>query len=264
MEQSYTWASLVTFVSNGKAVETMSCAELLVAGMLSLSSAVATTQLAAPSVYLSEKEIAEIKKGTGCRNLVRQFFALQKRMGEKSLVTDYYDLKILPTDELVAGRKGKYYAVYLKDATKRARFSFPGGLYIVKDFKTRFRRSFTAFVRDVLATIEGGAEYDIFVRGSGSSTPMATKRTLVKDAEFTRIAYLPKIDAEKYGAEAPKVHTVPIQYANGDLPFLRAAFLQDTVQKFYPLKKPIVLQSDVAETKDKTAQFAELILFIDW
>ena len=202
----------------------MSCLGLIAAGLLSLNSGPDTTKVAAPgNIYLSEQEISAIEQGTACRNLVKQFFALQKRMSEKSVETDFYDLQILKTDELVAGRKGKYYAVYLKDAKKRKRFSFPGGQYVIKGFKTRFRRSLTAFVREILAVIEGGAEYDIFVRGSGSSTPMATKRSLVETAQFDRIAYIPKVSRDKYDPENVRIHTVFQQYSNPESPSLKLA-----------------------------------------
>ena len=245
----------------------MSCAGLLIAGAVALSGGnplVSEVKSPKANVYLTAEEIAEIQKGSGCKNLVRQFFALQRKMGERDLATDFYDLKILPTDELVDGRKGKYYAVYLKDATKRARFAFPGGRYVIDDFKTRFRLSLTKFVREILATIEGGADYEIYVRGSGSATPMRTKRTLLESANFETVQFLPKIDDQTFAADDVHSRSIGNTYTNGDLPYLRAAFLQDTVKTFYPLKQPVVQQSDVSESRDASAQFAELILFVDW
>ena len=217
-----------------------------------------------PNLYLTQDELSEIQQGSACRSLVRQFFALQARMAGKGIESDDFDLKILPTDELVQGRKGSYYVVFLKDATKKARFSFPGGRYVIEDFDTRFRRAVTSFVREVLAVIEGGTDYDIFVRGSSSATPMSVERTLVPKREYVQIGYLPKIADGRYAGSPVQVHAVPRSYKNENLPFLRAAFLQDVVKTFYPLKEPVVLQSDVAESRDTAGQYAELILFVDW
>ena len=248
----------------------MTSLRFLVAGlafwMVAAAVAEAKSPLKAPkgNIYLTQEEIDEIRRGSGCRNLVRQFFALQGRMAGTGISGDDFDLKILPAEELVQGRKGRYYQVFLKDATKRARFQFPGGRYVIDDFKTRFRRAVTAFVREVLGVIEGGTEYDIFVRGSSSATPMSVKRKLLPDRAYVQIGYLPKIGPEQFAGDPPKVHTVQQQYNNKDLPFLRAAFLKDALATFYPLKQPIVLQSDVAESRDAATQFAELILYVDW
>jgi hypothetical protein len=215
---------------------------LLVAALLPVT---AWAQETKGKIYLSSEEIAEIQRGTACRKLVKQFFALQKRMGVSGIQTENYDLKIMPERELIENQPGKYYIVYLKDATKRARFGFPGGQYVIQDFETRFRQSLTAFVRDILSVIEGGAPYEIYTRGSSSATPMSQKRLLVKGREYTSIEYLRKVDKERFTAEDPGVHNCEKAYSNKDLPFLRAEFLKRVVHDFYPLKQPKVLQSEI-------------------
>lgn len=241
-----------------RAIALSVCCGLIVAGGM------AHAQSPRAKIYLSPAEIEAIRKGSGCRSLVRQFLALQDRMNAGNVQTDFYDLNIMPTNELVKNRRGRYYVVYLKDASQRARFRFPGGRYVIQDFETRFRRAMSSFVREVLAVIEGGADYEIFVRGSSSNSPMSRRRTLREDFNFAQIGYLPKIAADRYAALPPAVHTVPNAYTNDDLPFLRAAFMKDVVKRFYPLKEPKVLQSEVAQSASATAQFAELILFVDW
>ncbi|MCH9807919.1 MAG: hypothetical protein K0U74_09315 [Alphaproteobacteria bacterium] len=218
----------------------------------------------AGSIYLSSEEIDELRNGTACKNLIRQFFALKRRMGSGGVATKYFDLKILPTDELVKDRKGSYYAVYLKDAEKSSRFTFPGGRYVIDSFDTTFRRSLSAFVREVLAVIDSGAEYDIYTRGGSSATPMARARTLVKGREYVRVVYLPEVVPGQYSGDATEIHDVPTDYSNDNLPFLRAAFLQDVVSQIYPVKQPLVLHSKVAESSDSSTQFAEIVLFVKW
>ncbi len=224
----------------------------------------AKAQKSDAKIYLSTEEIEEISKGTACRNLVKQFFDLQKRMGADGLESDFYDLKIISTAELVAGKKGRYYVLYLKNAADRARFKFPGGRYVISEFETRFRGALSAFVRETLAIIEGGADYELYVRGGSSSTPMSIPRTLVEGRAYTSISYLPKIRDNLYAEEATGTRAVPNAYTNEDLPFLRAAFLKDVVKEFYPLKDPVVLESEVASSDDTSEQFAEILLFVDW
>ena len=216
------------------------------------------------NLYLTPEEIEEIRKGTACRNLVKQFFKLQDSMGEKGLVSDFYELKILPTNSLVADKKGKYYVVYLKDAAQSARFKYPGGQYVIRDFKSRFRRSISAFVREVLAVIEGGAEYELYVRGSSSASPMTTKRKLLPAHNYSKIEYLGKINDEEFASTPLLGREISKAYDNDDLPYLRAAFLKDIVHRYYPLKEPKILQSNVAESADAGAQYAEMVLYVDW
>jgi hypothetical protein len=215
-------------------------------------------------IYLTPAEIEEIRKGSACRNLVQQFFKLQKEMGTSGLTTDFFELKILPVDELVTGQKGKYYAVYLKDATKSERFQFAGGRYVIDDFKTRFNQSLSQFVRGALAVVAAGADYELYVRGGSSSTPFSVKRELVPGHLYRKITFLPK-NGEGTFANAPTpARSVPNEYKNDDLPFLRAAFLQDIVSGFFPLKQPAILESSVSTSSNAGEQYAEILLFVDW
>lgn len=221
-------------------------------------------ETAEPSIYLTPEEIEEIKKGSACKNLVRQVFELQKQMGGTGRITDFYELKILPADEMVTGKRGRYYSVYLKDAEKKERFQFGGGEYVIASFNATFRRSLTAFVRDVLGVIEGGVEYDLFVRGNASATPFRRERPLIEGFAYTAVDYLPKAIDGQYMQGASKSLSIPSSYNNPELPYLRAAFLQDTIFKFYPIKKPTLLESDISTSRDRGEQFAEILLYVNW
>ena len=216
------------------------------------------------AVRLSAQEIEEIRQSAACRNLVQQVLRLQKELAGNGRITSFYDLRIIENPEIVDGRIGKYYSVVLKEAQKSERFQFPPGEYTMPGANVPFRRSLTAFVREVVGVIEGGVEYALYVRGGASATPFSRERQLKSDFAFTRIEYLSKAGSGKYAGEVPLNRGVPTSYTNSDLPFLRAAYLQHIINESYPLKRPIILESEVGASRDQNEQFAELLLFINW
>jgi len=215
-------------------------------------------------VYLSPAEIEEIKSGSGCKNTVRQIVALKKKMAASGLSTDFYELSILPNEQLVKGKQGSYYTVFLKDAERKERFHFRGGVYTIEDFDTRFRGSLSQFVREVLAPLHGGVQYSLYVRGSASSRRMSGKREISEEFPFKSLSYLQNVAPDLYDANASGSVTFGQRYGNEELPYLRAAFLQKIVADMYPLSKPEVLQSMVSESRSRSEQYAELLLFIEW
>ena len=216
------------------------------------------------AIYLSPAEIEEIRQGSACKNFVRQIIALKKRMSTTGIETDFYDLRVIPTTELVKGKAGTYYAVVLKDARRKRRFRFPGGRYVIKRFNTRFRASLAAFTRDVLAPLQSGVEYELYVRGSASARPMRRSKRQSKKMRFESVEFLPRVGEELYDANAKKSRDVPKRYGNEDLPYLRAAFLQKIVGETIQFAKPKMLQSVVSESKARAEQYAEILLFVSW
>ena len=173
-------------------------------------------------------------------------------------------MRIIPTTELVKGKSGSYYAVVLKDARRKRRFQFPSGRYVIRRFKTRFRASLAAFTRDVLAPLQSGVEYDLFVRGSASARPMRKSKRQLKRMTFDEISYLPEVDDIYYDANDRKSRILPEKYGNEDLPYLRAAFMQQIVGETIKFAKPKILQSTVSTSKARSKQYAEILLFVSW
>jgi len=217
------------------------------------------------AIFLTPDEIEDLRKNSACKQIVRQLVELRNEMRTGDGVsTDFYDLRLIPTDELIKDQKGSYYALYLKDARRRRRFQYPGGRYVLKRVDTRFRASLTQFVRDVLAKVHGGVEYKLYVRGSASSKPMRRKRKQARSYPFETITYHPQVGEDLYDANQEREVSIEKRYGNEELPYLRAAFMKQVVQNYFPLTELAMLESTVAETKSKSAQFAEVIMFIDW
>lgn len=215
------------------------------------------------SEFLSKDEITELKRSKPCANIVKKVFLLRDRMKE-GVETGNFDLKLLENNEMIKDRKGSYYLVNLKDAKKRQRILFNNGTYIVSRANTRMRRSLTSFVREVLAVIHGNVPYEIMVRGSASSTKMRRRKRLKKGYVYNEVEYLKQVGDGQYNQDALDIREIGKRFGNDDLPFLRAAYLQDIVYRFFPVQRPLVLESQVDEDKQAQARSAELLLFVDW
>ena len=114
-------------------------------GVTAVASGVPAATPENKAIYLTPQEIEEIRRGSACKAFVRQIVQLKKKMSTTGIASDFYELKVLPVTEMVKGQKGRYYAVYLRDARRKRRFQFPGGRYVIRRFDTRFRASLSAF-----------------------------------------------------------------------------------------------------------------------
>ena len=255
MSNSITWTSLkrAAFAA-------------LLAAFATLAAGMPSAFAAEPdkAIYLSPEEIEEIRQGSACKSFVRQITDLKKQMSTSGIQTNFYELSVIPTNELVKGRKGKYYAVFLRDARRKRRFQFPGGRYVIERFDSRFQESIAAFTRDVLAPLQGGLEYQLYVRGSASSRPMRRERKQDKDFPFEKVEFLKAAGEELYDANQPASVSFNESYGNDELPYLRAAFLQKVVGDTIPFATPQRLESTVSDSRSRKEQFAELLLFVGW
>lgn len=215
-----------------------------------------------PAIYLTPAEIEEIREGSACKRFVRQILALKKKLSETGLKTNFYDIDIIPNNELVKGKKGTYYTVYLKDARRRRRLQFPDARYVLRRTR-RLRASLSKFVRDVVAPLQSGVRYTLYVRGRASARTMRPRRQ-VRRQRFDQVTYLPETSADVYDANQTRTVEIGRRYDNETLPFLRAAFLQKTVADLIPFAAPKILESKVSDSRARREQFAELLLFVEW
>jgi hypothetical protein len=175
--------------------------------------------------------------------------------------TPNYDVSVYPDAELIKGRRGKYYVIDIKDAEQGARYFFQGGKYTISTRQEQFRSSLNTFVKDVLEKMQGRVEYQLMVRGSADSKPW--RGQFEQGHEYRNLRYLKAIGGDKYVNEISDIQLgSPLN--NGDLPNLRAAFLQKVVGAVYPVKEPVILQGVVSDKVSDGDRNAELILFVNW
>jgi hypothetical protein len=178
-----------------------------------------------------------------------------------TMQTPNYDVSVYPDPELIKGKRGKYYIIDVKDAEQGARYFFQGGKYTISTRQEQFRSSLNTFVKDVLEKMQGRVEYQLMVRGSADSKPW--RGAFEQGHEYKNLRYLKAIGGDKYVNETSDV-ILGTPLNNGDLPNLRAAFLQKVVGSVYPVKEPVILQGTVSDKVNDSDRNVELILFVNW
>jgi hypothetical protein len=178
-----------------------------------------------------------------------------------TMQTPNYDVSVYPDPELIKGRRGKYYIIDVKDAEQGARYFFQGGKYTISTRQEQFRSSLNTFVKDVLEKMQGRVEYQLMVRGSADSKPW--RGQFEAGHEYKNLRYLKAIGGDKYVNETSDI-VLGTPLNNGDLPNLRAAFLQKVVGSVYPVKEPVILQGIVSDKVSDGDRNVELILFVNW
>ncbi|MEL7302151.1 MAG: hypothetical protein AAGJ53_00485, partial [Pseudomonadota bacterium] len=175
--------------------------------------------------------------------------------------TDHFEVEVFPDNELVGGKRGKYYVVDIKNAESGEKFQFGGGKYTLSRSSKAFRTGLSAFMKEVVGVVEGNVDYVLFVRGSADSVPY---RGRFEDGyEFRSVKYMRAVGDGRY-VNAFEEQDIGDRIRNRDLPFLRAEFLRSVVSEVYPVKPPIVLEGEVTDSRDKAARNAELILYVNW
>ena len=178
--------------------------------------------------------------------------------------TDHFDVSTYPDNELIRGQKGRYYVIDLKDASANGvRFQFEPGKYVISARQKRFRKALNELAQKILQQVDGKVEYRILVRGSADASPTFRGR-FEPDHEYTNIRYMRNLGRERYVNEFGTMQIDGPTFKNSDLPNLRAAFLQDTVVKVYPLNKPVILEGSVTSRVDQSDRNVELMLYINW
>jgi hypothetical protein len=178
-----------------------------------------------------------------------------------TMQTPNYEVSVYPDPELIKGKRGKYYIIDVKDAEQGARYFFQGGKYTISTRQEQFRSSLNTFVKDVLEKMQGRVEYQLMVRGSADSKPW--RGQFEQGHEYKNLRYLKSIGGDKYVNETSDV-ILGMPLNNGDLPNLRAAFLQKVVGSVYPVKEPVILQGTVSDKVSDGDRNVELILFVNW
>jgi hypothetical protein len=186
--------------------------------------------------------------------------ALRKALDNK-MMTAGYKVDAAGEPEIVAGRKGRYYVVELKNAKSGDRFTFDSGKYTFQSSRNAYKASFNAFAADVLKQLEGHTQFELFVRGSADA--QAYQGQLETGFEYRKVSYLPSVGRGKYLGNIASV-PVPAIVKNSDLPNLRGEYLRQFLGELYPTKPATLLEGQVTKKDNPAARNTELILFVAW
>lgn len=176
-----------------------------------------------------------------------------------------YTIEPAPVGDLFEGQEGSYYTIDLRSAADQKAWGFKLGEYTLDTFDRDFSRSISTLVRDIIKPLEGKASYRLFVRGSADrDLDNDFHGKLVDGYNYSSVQYFPAIGPDQY-RNAVHTRQIPRQFTNNDLPFLRAAFMQEKLSlQAYGLKAPDILEGVVVLKEDEASRNATVFLFIDW
>jgi hypothetical protein len=176
---------------------------------------------------------------------------------------ELYSAVLLNETELVAGKKGTYHAIRLFSPARETIPKFDLGSYRLDTTRHQeIARAFAELRREVLSVLATANTVTIFVRGRANNIGFKGPKALHAElCSGNSVSYLPyDRDAKKYASAA--THQVLARtYTNEELPNLRAAYIACIVQANIQPAELIILQGEIAETADRRALTAEMLLF---
>ena len=190
----------------------------------------------------------------------------RQQLDTAGLVTPQFSLKLLPSNELVAGRTGSYYGVTLVNPATGKPFMFEKERYVLADRDADFVTVATAMQSRLATIMPAAVVRTFFVRSFAASGAFAQSRAIAPErSSLNRIKYLPavpKSDGLFQEPPAEQVLTGPFQ-AN-HLPLLRAANVRELLVR--SVKGPVIeiLAGEVVPASHPQAQTFELILLAVW
>jgi hypothetical protein len=190
--------------------------------------------------------------------------ALLKEKLSAPVTTEFYGVKLHPSNEMVSGRKGGYYVIDVKNAATKAPYRFVGGGYLLGTDLPQYETSVKALIADIVGRLDGKRDYELMVRGKADAQPMRNKRPIT--GPFAQHAYLPLTGdgSGAYSASPVAVNLTGQVLENRHLPNLRAASLADVISRIKGNKKPEILEGTVSEKLDVADRNAEVVLYINW
>ncbi len=197
---------------------------------------------------------------TNAADLVRDMLRLKDRLVSQP-ETPNYDIAALDTRELIQGRRGRYYSINLKSIASGNRFFFDQGKFTFTSSLPAFRTALSAFATEVTTKLDGIVPYELIVRGRADDRPWTGQ--VDPAARYQQVAFLRDLGSGSYLA-TPTVRRFDGALSNTDLPYLRAAYLAETLAAQFPAKPPLVLDSLVTSNGDRTDRGVDVILYVDW
>lgn len=217
------------------------------------------TTTAQPQEAIKQKELqktAELKVKAG-------IFVAELKAG---MTTKDYSVTPIASNELVQGKKGKYFIVNLLDAETTQPIYFPNGKYVLNELESRFAYSLNKFNAAVLKKVEIlGAR--VFVQGKADSLAAQFKSSFTdfecNGESSNMISFHPSVGGSKYKfSERFRSRNVGPMFGNDDLPFLRARFLQCRLQTIYQASSIEVIEGEVDPLENKQSRSGTFILYV--
>jgi ribonuclease HI len=185
-----------------------------------------------------------------------------KAQYESPVLTSHYNISLYPDEELVKGKKGRYYLIDVKNSANGLGFKFDGGRYVIDRNLPEFKTSIDMLVQELVSKLDGKVDYQFMARGRADNS--AWKGRFAPGHVYSSIKYLPSTKDAKYDGAMTEETLDGRKLGNQNLPNLRGEFMSRLVGQAYPAKAPIVLQGVVSPQQDSNKRGSELILYVGW
>lgn len=188
-----------------------------------------------------------IRQHTQSKRVARE---LLLELLDGSLTTAHFRVDRVANDELIIGKRGKYYIARMVARTG-LQLTFKDREYQLLDAEAEFRTSFAQFASRVLRNIDGA---ELFVRGSADSRRYAG---VLKSGTPQIVEILPSDGTGRYKIE-PAQRKIGEQISNADLPQLRAAHVRELISDV--LSNIRILEGEIRD--DGPARSVEFVMFV--
>ncbi len=175
------------------------------------------------------------------------------------LTSGDYNMVRSPKTEMVNGKRGHYYNIFLKNPATGKGYKFASASYSKIDNEGACKQSLDRAISDIRGALDGQRTYQIYVQGKASAGRYSGK--MADGFDYSTIEVMEN-KGGIYGPELVQRHYGPT-ISNDDLPNLRGAFLQEFLAKNYKISKPLILDGKVSKSKDPSEQAVAVILFVE-
>ncbi len=201
----------------------------------------------------------------GCEPTDTQKFAKRILRGDKG---EGWEASPYPNNELVKGKKGKYFDITINQIKDKQVILFKKGCYTISDDDAEYKKALNNFGKGVVSYFDDKSDYEIFVKGSADILGDNTFHdTIIPAYNYSKIEYFSGIsDKGERSLFSTEISTqaIPYIFNNSHLPNLRGKFIQEEFFETYDrlYKKPIILEGSVTLKEAAEDRNVNLFLYI--
>ena len=203
-----------------------------------------------PSDDICSKAIEKVKK---IETLISEL--------DNEIKTENYEIIPLSDNEIIKGKKGKYYIVDLKDADYKEKIQFPNAQYLIDNFDSKFQKAVPAFKNEIFDELNKGKKVELYIKGSANKLPYNGRQ--YPEYNYSKIRYFIKAQNTEQFLTIFGQDILTENISNESLPNLRAKFIQEKLSKVFMHNTPIILQGSVTSGTSDSDRNVTLLMFVE-
>jgi hypothetical protein len=207
----------------------------------------------APTIPANDICLKAIEKAKKIEKLIKEL--------DNGIKTDNYEIIPSLNNEIIKGKKGKYYIVDLRHADYKAKIQFSNAKYIVDNFDRKFQISAYAFKHKVFDELNKGKKPELYIKGSANNLPYIGKQ--YPGYTYRKIGYFIKTQNTEQFSSIFGEDILSEDISNENLPNLRAKFIQEKLSKIFLHNTPIILQGSITSGTSNLDRNVTLLMFVE-